>query len=116
MDSSSAKTWQLLNSALIWVFKKAGSAFVHALQLPLIGFMSLADKLAYLLSKIKDIKFPIWDGSVWLFRLIAKMMQALGMAVVKNVKEMTMVLIKNVIYRLMQKTTEVARKAIYGMG
>lgn len=98
VDASSAKTWQMLNSALIWVLKKGFTTIAHLIQPVITGIVSLADKLAYLLTKIKDIKFPTWDGSVWLFRLIAKMMQALGMAVVKNIKEMTIVLIKNVIY------------------
>ncbi len=112
VDASSNKTWHWLNAALIYILKKAGIGLAFNIQLSAFNLVTLADKLAWLLLKAKDVILGAWEGSIWVLRLIQKAMQALGMAVIATVKYLTLNLIRMIITRLMEKTTEVAKKAV----
>lgn len=115
VDPGSSKTWQWLNEALIYVLKKIIGPALGVIQAGITGLVTIADKLAWILVKAKDLIVGAWDGSVWLLRLMQKAMQALGMKVIDSVKNLTQAIIKTIIERLMEKTVEVAKRAIQCM-
>jgi len=112
VDPNSSKIWEWLNSALIYILKKTLNFSVTVLQSGITGLVTMADKLAWLLVKAKDFVVGAWEGSVWVLRFIKKAMQALGMVVSVTLENLTQTLIRNIIERLMQKTLEVARRAV----
>lgn len=112
VDANSSKTWQWLNEAMMYILKKVLYLGAHILQAGITSLVTLADKLAWLLIKAKDLLVGAWDGSVWLLRFMKKAMQALGIKVVSDIAELTQTVIRNVIERLIQKTLSVAKKAV----
>lgn len=109
IDSSSAAFWRWVDAALIYVIKKISMGAVLALQGAIIGTMTLADKLAYLLAKGIELADHISD---WVELLMRKLMQALHMKVAATKKELTRDLIRSVLIRLTEKANRDARNAI----
>jgi len=108
VNSGSHKIWQWINSGLIYVLKKISGPLILALQAGLIGVLTIADLVAMLL--IKGLELIAAAGE-WIYRLIVKMMQAVGMAVVE-VKDISKDMMRRVLSKVMEKTNEEARKAI----
>ncbi|MFD1215805.1 lipase family protein [Microbulbifer celer] len=111
-DPNSSKTWEWLNEALIYILKKTLNFSLTITQSGIVGLVTLADKLAWILARAKDMVVGAWEGSKWVLRFIKRAMEALGMAVSVTFEDLTQTLIRNVIERLMRKTLEVARRAI----
>lgn len=109
VDSSSASFWRWVDSALIYVLKKAAMGAVLALQGAFIGFMTLADKIAYILAKGIELADHI---SIWIELLMRKLMQALNMKVAQTKKELTRDLIRYVLMRITEKANKDARNAL----
>lgn len=109
VDSSSATFWRWVDAALIYVIKKISMGAVLALQGSIIGAVTLADKLAYLLAKGIELADHISD---WIELLMRKIMQALHMKVAASKKELTRDLIRSVLIRLTAKANSDARNAI----
>lgn len=112
VDPNSSRIWEWLNEALIYILKKTLNFSLTVLQAGITGLVTLADKLAWILVQAKDFVVGAWEGSVWVLRFIRKAMEALGMAVTVTLENLTQTLIRNIIERLMQKTIEVARRAV----
>ncbi len=108
VNSGSHKIWQWINSSLIYVLKKISGALILSVQAGLMGVLTIADLVAMLL--IKGLKLLTAAGE-WIYLLIVKMMQAVGMAVVE-VKDISKDMIRRVLAKVMDKTNEEARKAI----
>jgi len=108
VNSGSHKIWQWINSGIIYVLKKISGPLILALQAGLIGVITIADLVAMLLIKGLEL---ITAAGEWIYRLIVKMMQAVGMAVVE-VKDISKDLMRRVLTKVMEKTNEEARKAI----
>jgi hypothetical protein len=109
VDSSSATFWRWVDAALIYVIKKISMGAVLALQGSIIGAVTLADKLAYLLAKGIELADHISD---WVELLMRKIMQALHMKAAASKKELTRDLIRSVLIRLTDKANSDARNAI----
>lgn len=112
VNPNSSRIWEWLNEALIYILKKTLNFSLTVLQAGVTGLVTLADKLAWILVQAKDFVVGAWEGSVWVLRFIRKAMEALGMAVTVTLENLTQTLIRNIIERLMQKTIEVARRAV----
>lgn len=112
VHSSSATFWRWVDSALIYVLKKVAISSILVLQGVFIGAFTLADKIAYILAKGIDLAENI---SVWVERLMRKLMQALGMKIAKSRKELTRALIKRVLRRITEKASKDARNALRGL-
>ncbi|PKG81058.1 hypothetical protein CXF85_20060 [Colwellia sp. 75C3] len=106
-DSSTFLRWA--ESALIYVLKKIGISVVAALQGAVMGVATLADKLAYILSKGIDLADNI---SYWVMRFMRRIMQALGMKVAKTKEELTRGVIRTALLRLTRKNYDNAQRAI----
>ena len=109
VDASSATFWRWVDSALIYVLKKVAMGTILALQGAFIGFMTLADKIAYILAKGIELADHI---SIWVELLMRKLMQALHMKVASNKKELTRDLIRYVLTRVTEKANKDARNAL----
>lgn len=109
VNSSSATFWRWIDSALIYVLKKVAMAAIMGLQAAFIGAFTLADKIAYILAKGIDLAESI---SIWVEHLMRKIMQALGMRVARNKKELTKTLIRQVLVRLTEKANREAQNAL----
>ncbi len=94
------KTWDWINAGLQWVLKKVMAGAGAALQSPFVMGFSLADKIAWLLRKGIDATKVAGN---WVLRLMRKIMQALRIAVVNTVKELTHAFMRRVLEQLMQK-------------
>jgi len=109
VNSSSPSFWRWVDSALIYVLKKIAVSALITLQGAFIGLLTLADKVAYILAKGIDLAEKI---SVWVERLMRKLMQALGMKVAKTKKELTRDLIRKVLISVTEKANRDARNAL----
>ncbi len=111
VSESSPKIWEWINSALIYVLKKIFGAALHGLQAVLIDALTLADTIAYILRKslVDPILKPM---SNWVLLLMKKIMQVLGRKVPEKEEELTHDLMRHALTRIMEKTTEEAKKAI----
>jgi triacylglycerol lipase len=109
VNSSSATFWRWIDSALIYVLKKIAMSAIMSLQAVFIGAFTLADKIAYILAKGINLAENI---SVWVELLMRKIMQALGMKVAENKKELTKSLIRQVLVRLTEKANQDAQNAL----
>lgn len=109
VDANSATFWRWVDSAIIYVIKKVAMSAILGLQAAFIGTFTLADKIAYILAKGIDLAENV---SVWVERLMRKIMQALGMKVAKTKKELTRGLIQHVLVRLTEKANQEARDAL----
>jgi hypothetical protein len=106
-DSHTFLRWA--ESALIYVLKKIGMSVVIALQGAAMGVSTLADKLAYILSKGIDLADNI---SYWVMRFMYRIMQALGMKTAKKKEELTRSVIRTALLRLTRKNYDNAQRAI----
>jgi len=109
VNTSSASFWRWVNAAFIYVFKKLAMHTLVSLQSPLIGLFTLADKIAYILIKGIDLADNV---SIWVERLMRKLMSALGMKAAKSKKELTRDLIRQVLIRVTRKANNDARSAL----
>jgi triacylglycerol lipase len=107
--ASSPKVWDWINAALIFVLKKVGVGLFATLEAGLIGLDTIADKVAWILYKGRDLSK---DASEWVIHLMRKIMQALGMKIAKTAAELTRTLLRSVLIRLMNRMTEEAQRAI----
>lgn len=109
VSSASPTFWRWIDAALIYVLKKVAMASILALQGVLIGAFTLADKIAYILAKGIELADNL---SIWIEHLMRKMMQALGMRVVKTKEELTRSLIRYVLRRITETAGRDARNAL----
>ena len=109
VDASSPAFWRWVDSALIYVIKKITMSAIITLQSGMIGFFTIADKIAFILRSGIDLANEVSD---WVEHLMRKIMQALGMTIAKTKQELTHNLIRHVLMRLSDKATQDARNAI----
>ena len=109
VDTSSSTFWRWVDSAIIYVIKKVAMTAILGLQTAFIATFTVADKIAYILAKGIDLAENV---SVWVERLMRKLMQAIGMKVAKNKKDLTRNLIRQVLTRLTEKANQHARDAL----
>ena len=109
VDSSSAKFWQWADAALVYVLKKIIVGASIVLQGCFIGAFTLADKIAYILARGIDISTSV---SIWVYHLMRKLMQALGMKIVKDASELTRILMQSVLARILAKMAFNAQNAV----
>jgi hypothetical protein len=109
VDSSSPAFWRWVDSALIYVIKKVAMSAILGLQAVFIGAFTLADRIAYILAKGIDLAENV---SIWVERLMRKLMEALGMKVVQTKKELTQSLIRHVLQRITEKANKEASDAL----
>lgn len=106
-DSHTFLRWA--ESALIYIMKKVLLGVAVVLQGALMGISTLADKLAYVLSKGVNLADNV---SYWVMRFMHKIMQALGMKSAKSKEELTRGVIRTALLRLMRKNQDNAQRAI----
>jgi len=109
VTSSSNKIWQWINAGLIYVLKKIAGPLIVALQAGLMGMLTITDMVAMLLKKGLDL---LKAAGEWVRRLITKMMQAVGIMVVKKDEDLTQEVIRGVLSKVMEKTNAEAKRAI----
>ncbi len=106
-DSNTFLRWA--ESALIYVMKKILMGAALLIQGTLMGISTLADKLAYILSKGVNLADNI---NYWVMRFMHKIMRALGMKAAKSKEELTRGVIRTALLRLMRKNQDNAQRAI----
>lgn len=109
VDSSSAAFWRWVDSALIYVIKKVASAAIMSLQSAFMAFFTAADRIAYILAKGVDLADNI---SIWVLRLMRKLMSVFGMKPPKEKTELSRTLIRQVLLRTAEESNRNARNAI----
>jgi hypothetical protein len=103
------KTWDWINAGLEYVLKKILKGAAVLMQSLFITGFTLADKIAWILKKGIDLSR---EAGSWVLRLMRKIMQALGMAVVKTVKELTRLFMQKILTRLLDKINSEAIRAV----
>lgn len=91
------------------MLKKIGISVVVALHGAVMGVATLADKLAYILSKGIELADNI---SYWVVRFMRRIMQALGMKVAASKEELIRGVIRTAWLRLTRKNYDNAQRAI----
>ena len=109
LNPASADTWLWINAGLEYVIKQILGAQAVVLQCHFTGALSLADKIAWILYKGVEVTI---EAGKWVLLLMRKMMQALHMKMVETGEELTRVLMRLVLERLMARTTQEAMKAL----
>jgi triacylglycerol lipase len=112
LNPADPKTWEWVNAGLTWVLRRViGSAAVY-LQSPITSGFSLADKIAWILRKGIDLSV---EASGWVLKLMGRIMQALGMKLVKEISELTRQFMRNILVRLIGRMSAEAIRAIRGL-
>ncbi|WNO08049.1 lipase family protein [Teredinibacter sp. KSP-S5-2] len=101
-DSS---VWEKLNYALAYVAQAA----LATLQPVFVGTLTIADQLAMILQKGLTKGKEI---SGWVFHIIRRLMQMLGMKLLEKVEDLTTAVIRLVLNRIINKLAEDVRRAI----
>ncbi|MGQ9425239.1 lipase family protein [Gilvimarinus sp. F26214L] len=109
VDSSSAAFWRWVDSALIYVIKKVAMAAIVSLQGAFIAGFTVADRIAYILAKGISLAENI---SIWVVRLMHKLMEVLGMKPPKDKNGLSRSLIRHVLQRTAEESNRNARNAI----
>lgn len=109
LNPLSPKTWDWINAGLIIVLKKIMHGAAIVLQSSLVAGFTLADKIAWLLRKGIDLSK---SASEWVFSLMRKIMQALGMAVARTIEELTQAFMEKILNKLMTRINEEGKRAI----
>lgn len=109
VSASSPKIWEWINAGLIYVLKKIAGSAIVALQAGFMGVLTVADTIAWILRKGIDLSKA---AGQWVIYLMRKIMQVLGMKIVETSKELTQALMRTTLTRLMDRTTNEARRAI----
>lgn len=109
ISSSSPHVWQWLNESLIYVLKKISYAFFTSVQAGVIGIVTIADTIAYMLRKGIDISEKVGELVLMLMR---KIMQALGLPANKPKESFDQRFMRNIMLQLVEKTNEEARKVV----
>ena len=112
IHAGSWKIWEWINAGIIYVVSKVIGVLAGPIQFGLMGVMTVADTLAYILSKGIDLskKTGLSDLGRWVFLLMNKIMQALGMGVPDENLEMTHHFLRNVLNSLTTRTNEEAKR------
>lgn len=105
------KTFEWLESALIWVLSKALSKAVSGIQLALMGIHSFVDMAAYALAKGLEIGKDI---ARYTKLLLLKAMRILGIKFKEGVTKFTRSFVFFILESLIKRTNELAQKAIRG--
>lgn len=108
-NSADPSVWEWLNSATVWVLRKVVLGGIIISQSVLIGLHSLADKLAWALKSGIDTSK---DVGFWVYRLLKKIMQVLGIPVVEKIEDLTRAFMKKVLMRLLERMAYQAQIAI----
>lgn len=116
VHAGTPKIWEWINSALIYVLTKIVGVSIGTLQAALMGTLTLADTIAWAL--LRGIEFSKKSGiagvSKWVFLLMNKIMQALGMGIPEPSIDFTQAFMRNVLDKLIRRTNEEARKVVAG--
>ncbi len=103
------QTWSRISASLALVLKKTVRMSASLLQLPVIVGLTLADRIAWLLSE--GMKKAI-DIGVLIFYLMRKIMHAFGMSPMASQEELNYELMRNTLMRVMNKIGAEAKQAI----
>lgn len=109
VNASSPKIWEWINAGIIYVLKKIVGVAITIIQGGFIGVLTVADTIAYILRRGIDISVSIGE---WIVHLMRKIMQALGMRVVADKKDLTQEVMRTAMIKVMEKTTAEAKKAV----
>lgn len=114
VHAGSWKIWEWINAGIIYVITKVIGVIAGPVQFGLMGALTVADTLAWILSKGLDFsqKTGLSDLGRWVFLLINKIMQVLGMGIPDETIEMTQVFLRRVLNKLTTRTNEEAKRAI----
>ena len=108
------KIWEWINAGVVYVITKILGVVVGAAQYALMGLLTPADMIAWILHKgiVYSNKSGLTDIAQWIFLLINKIMQALGMGIPDEKLEMTDVFLRSILRRLTTRMNEEATRAI----
>lgn len=109
INPSSTQFWWWVERALIYVLKRIGMGALFSLQSTFVGAWTLADKLAFILAKGIEISVSI---SQWVRLLMSKIMNAVGMTLSGKTGELTRVVIRLALHRIILRMREFADKAV----
>ncbi len=109
VTSSSPHIWQWINEAIIYILRKAFGAAAKTLQGGLIGAVTLADTIAYMLQKGIEMSVAIGE---WVLLLIRKIMEVLGLKKVEKIETLDQTLMRNMMIKLINKTNQEAKNVI----
>lgn len=109
VNPADPKVWQMMNSALIYVIKKAGGALAVTLQAGVSGVVTLADKLAWVLQQGINLYEQHRGLIVSLMRKIA---QLLSITVLKTDADITQLYMRDMLIQLMNRMNHDAQRAM----
>ena len=113
VTANSPFIWQWINEAIIYILRKISSAAAAILQGAVIGAVTLADTIAYLLRKGIDLSIAIGE---WVFMLMQKILQVLGLRKVEKTESLNQTVMKNIMLQLIEKTNQEAKDAVRKIG
>ncbi|MCK4709395.1 MAG: lipase family protein, partial [Gammaproteobacteria bacterium] len=101
VNAGSPKIWPWINSSLIYVLTKVVGVTAGVFQAGLMGAMTLADTIAWILRKGIELgdKSGLTGASKWVLLLMNKIMQALGMGVPDETTKLTQNFIRNILIK-----------------
>lgn len=116
LNPSGSSTWWYLDAALSYVIKLAAKVLASAVQLTVIGASSIADRIAWTLSEAakvgKEVFYSGLSLHTWIFRLVCRMLQMLGMKAVSTLEELTDSFLRFVLARIMDTVNRECTKAL----
>ena len=107
VTANTHQVWEWINSALIYVLTKSLGIALEAFSFGIVGAMTIADTIAWILYKGYQL-----GKSIWVNLLISKIMQALGMGTLSDSVDLTHHYLTQLMNKLMQRTYADAQKAI----
>ena len=109
VTSSSPHIWQWINEAIIYILRKAFGAAATVLQGGFIGAITLADTIAYMLSKGIELSIAIGE---WVLLLMRKIVEVLGLKKIETIETLDQTLMRNMMIKLIDKTNQEAKNVI----
>lgn len=105
----SLMTMKMLADAIVWVLNKCASAGMSAIKTTFVNTFTLMDKIAYILGKSVEM---FEDLSIWVVRLIQKMVYMLGQAHKIERSTLSRDYIREVLLSMQHKLHNLARNAL----
>ena len=109
VNPADPKVWQWIDSALNYVLKKIIGTALLTLQAGIVGVVTLADKIAWILRQGIDLSKQV---GMLVFNLMRKIMQALSLVALKTDVEITQLFIRDILLKLIERMNLEARRAV----
>ncbi|VAW57709.1 hypothetical protein MNBD_GAMMA07-677 [hydrothermal vent metagenome] len=107
VNANTPKIWEWINAGLIYVLTKISGNIINLLSTGLMGVMTIADTISYILIKGYEL-----GRGLLVNLLVTKIQQALGLPTLVDAVDLTHDFLANIMRQIMQRTNKEAQKAI----